>query len=490
ILRSLPSMRFAIAELPLTGNLAEAPEQTGDEVESHDDDDERERRAPHTVDGVVVDRPASERAVVAEVVHLGVDHAGQRALEVLAEQVGVEVVVVADEDQQRSGLAGYPGDAEHDAGDDAGQCGGHDDPHDGLPLQHAKGVGRFAQFVRDELEHLLGRAHDHRNHEQYEREPDEPATARSVERRDERGVDEQRGDDGRDAAEDVDHECRRASQRPATVLDQVDTDHQRDRHRDQRAQRDLLGGADDRMQRAAARVAERPGADVGREPAAPGECVPALADHGPEQPDQRDQSDAEGQGDENRGDVVLRPAQAVSGGGGQRGDRAHAVNSLRRLTTLRAAALTANVSTNSTRPAAMKAPVRLGSLNSAALLAIFDANVSPPLKIEKEKGAPLPRLDRMSITAIVSPSARPRPSIAPLIKPGRPCGSTASRIISQRVAPSAQAASMFSVGVRSKTSRPIAVTIGKIITASTTPPLKIVPRSTFSSLNTWKPPRW
>ena len=38
-------------------------------------------------------------------------------------------------------------------------------------------------------------------------------------------------------------------------------------------------------------------------------------------------------------------------------------------------------------------------------------------------------------TAIVSPSARPRPSIAAEMMPERPNGSTAMRIISQRVAP-------------------------------------------------------
>ena len=49
----------------------------------------------------------------------------------------------------------------------------------------------------------------------------------------------------------------------------------------------------------------------------------------------------------------------------------------------------------------------------------------------------------------------------------RRTGSTAIRIISQRVAPSASAASSCSVGVCRKTSRQIAVMIGRIITAST-----------------------
>ena len=47
-------------------------------------------------------------------------------------------------------------------------------------------------------------------------------------------------------------------------------------------------------------------------------------------------------------------------------------------------------------------------------------------------------------TAIVSPSARPRPSTAAETMPERPKGSTAVRIISQRVAPRASAASSWS----------------------------------------------
>ena len=46
--------------------------------------------------------------------------------------------------------------------------------------------------------------------------------------------------------------------------------------------------------------------------------------------------------------------------------------------TIRAMAFTRNVSTNSTSPAAMYAPALVGVSNSAALLAIFEAKVSPP----------------------------------------------------------------------------------------------------------------
>ena len=81
----------------------------------------------------------------------------------------------------------------------------------------------------------------------------------------------------------------------------------------------------------------------------------------------------------------------------------------------------------------MYAPVCVGLLNSAALFAIFEANVSPPLKIENVNGDPTPDLDKIRVIAIVSPSARPRPSIEPAMTPGRPYGRTANRIISHRV---------------------------------------------------------
>ena len=77
-----------------------------------------------------------------------------------------------------------------------------------------------------------------------------------------------------------------------------------------------------------------------------------------------------------------------------------------------------------------------------------------------------------STTAIVSPIARPSPSIAPPVIPGRAYGSTDIRIISQRVAPSASAASLFSSGTVAMTSREIAETIGRIMIARIRPARK------------------
>ena len=67
-------------------------------------------------------------------------------------------------------------------------------------------------------------------------------------------------------------------------------------------------------------------------------------------------------------------------------------------------------------------------------------------------------------TAIVSPIARPRPSMTAPTMPPIECGSTAPVIISHRVAPSANAPSRSVCGVVSMTSRAIDVMIGVIIT--------------------------
>ena len=76
------------------------------------------------------------------------------------------------------------------------------------------------------------------------------------------------------------------------------------------------------------------------------------------------------------------------------------------------------------------------------------------------------------VTAIVSPIARPRPSIAAPEIPAREYGRIAVRIISQRVAPSASAASLWSGGTVDITSRVMAETIGRIMIASTSPAMK------------------
>ena len=128
--------------------------------------------------------------------------------------------------------------------------------------------------------------------------------------------------------------------------------------------------------------------------------------------------------------------------------------------------------TNSARPLAIRAftpsPGRLGELqrdvrrDRRGVVQLIRLRVTTP------------DTDSTIATARVSPSARPRPSIAPPMTPERPYGSTAIRIISQRVAPRASAASRCRDGAWGKTSREIALMIGRIITASTRPAVSIV----------------
>jgi hypothetical protein len=95
--------------------------------------------------------------------------------------------------------------------------------------------------------------------------------------------------------------------------------------------------------------------------------------------------------------------------------------------------------------------------------------------------APCPKIDVVMdstlfpmtmVTAMVSPMARPRPRMAAPAIPDLDRGSTATRSISQRVIPSASAASFSSAGAVAKTSRQMAVTIGSTMIASTTPAAK------------------
>src|SRR5215467_7513614 len=68
--------------------------------------------------------------------------------------------------------------------------------------------------------------------------------------------------------------------------------------------------------------------------------------------------------------------------------------------------------------------------------------------------------EMMRTTAIVSPRARPSASIVPPMMPPRPNGSTTVRIMPQRVAPSASAASRSATGAWENTCRITAQAIG------------------------------
>ena len=72
------------------------------------------------------------------------------------------------------------------------------------------------------------------------------------------------------------------------------------------------------------------------------------------------------------------------------------------------------------------------------------------------------------VTAIASPTARPRPRISAAAMPPRAYGKTTPRTISQRVVPSASAPSFSSRGTPRKSSREMLETIGRIMIVRTT----------------------
>ncbi len=108
------------------------------------------------------------------------------------------------------------------------------------------------------------------------------------------------------------------------------------------------------------------------------------------------------------------------------------------------------VSTNSTRPSAISDARWTGSAASLNSLASAEAIELPGSNSEVLIRYALPMTN---VTAIVSPSARPRPSMTPPITPTFVYGSTTFQTTSQVVAPMPYADSFSTGGTISNTSR-------------------------------------
>ena len=117
----------------------------------------------------------------------------------------------------------------------------------------------------------------------------------------------------------------------------------------------------------------------------------------------------------------VRSVASVGGGGSCVGR--HRVPPSRRATIARAAKLTAKVMTNSTRPVAISALTRrpVASGNCSAMFAAIVTGSSVLIRLK----VMTPVAESTMATAIVSPSARPRPSIDAETMPERAKGSTA-----------------------------------------------------------------
>jgi hypothetical protein len=154
--------------------------------------------------------------------------------------------------------------------------------------------------------------------------------------------------------------------------------------------------------------------EVLRPPARREDRGEACGDDADEDRGQRHYGNDRAEEDETADEDVLGASTPARSGKGCAGRGAHQLTF--RSATTRAIALTAKVTTNRIRPAAMYAPVFAGLSNSWALFAILEANVSPPANRLKLI-PPVFVWDRMIITAMVSPSARPSPSMEAAITP-------------------------------------------------------------------------
>src|SRR5207244_1843101 len=123
-----------------------------------------------------------------------------------------------------------------------------------------------------------------------------------------------------------------------------------------------------------------------------------------------------------------------------------------------------------TRPSSMNALNSSGVSASVKLLAIQLAIVCPWSNRETEITFLLPIV---MVTAIVSPTARPKPRMMAPKSPARAYRSTASRVVSHRVAPRLSAASRWLSGTARKASRDTDEMVGMIMIARMTPALSL-----------------
>src|SRR6202521_431813 len=140
-------------------------------------------------------------------------------------------------------------------------------------------------------------------------------------------------------------------------------------------------------------------------------------------------------------------------------------------TSKRAIRLTVSVTRISTSPSSISAAGYRLPVASENSLAILLASVYPGEKIE---GGISSRLPMTMVTAMVSPSARPRAStVAPKI-PARAAGSNTRHVVSHQVAPRATDDSRSPRGTARITSRETAESVGRIMMASTREAVKML----------------
>src|SRR6266403_927687 len=396
----------------------------------------------------------------------------------------IPVLVSKCGEQQRRGFSGNAREGQHDAGDDSRGSRAQRNRERGAPAGDAQTVRGFADSLWDQEQHLLGGPRDGRNHHNGERN----ATGQRREmflREHDQPVGHNADHDGGHTVQDIGDKAHNIAIAVSPVLGKKNARADPERDAEQTGDRKNDHRADDGIRHAAAGLTHRL-RSLGQERKI--DRADALINQIGKDGEERHQHDDDGErGNAGHRAVDYTPPQADGRNTDVRNqDRCRLGVHIRHVmsgmlcqamllagcprvtlhTMSRASALTTIVTKNSAKPISIKAeryrsPV--ASVNSlASTLAMVYPGANSDLAISG-------RLPITIVTAIVSPSARPKPKMIAPTMPARALRSTPMRIISQRVAPNASAASRWCCGMTVSTSRVIDEMIGMIMIARITP---------------------
>src|SRR5205809_49785 len=338
-------------------------------------------------------------------------------------------------DEEGGGFSRDPGNPEEPARDQCAARGRNDDPKDGPVPRDAQGEGRFPHGDGHEAQGLLRGARHERHHDGRQREDsrnraehEARATEPDESQLEDEGIDENPNDHGGDLGHDLDEKPDSRTEAILPEFGQIDSRQDAHRQRDERRE-------EDQDQRPLDRVADAPSADRrseegGREGSKSSNG--GLEEDAPQRNDRDDHTDERGDA---HGHIDPVPPRVPIDG------QLHAAPSPRRSTRATmslAKMLMINDMSMRTRPSSMNALNSSGVSASVKLLAIQLAIVCPWSNRDTEITFLLPIV---MVTAIVSPTARPRPRMTAPKMPARAYRRTANRVVSQRVAPRLSAAS-------------------------------------------------
>src|SRR5437870_2073421 len=369
--------------------------------------------------------------------------------------------------EERRRFAADPRDPEQRPGNHGAARGGQHDPEDRSIPGNPQGERRLARRDGHQAKSLLRGPGDERDHDC--REGDDPrgrAEDESLAHDSGRAELENEGEredadhDGGDLGHDIDEEPDRGAHAILPVLGQIDPGQDANRECDHGGQGDEDESALDRISDAAIGRREREETRSDGAESADG----GLEEEAPER-DQREDDAEEGR-DVHREILPPPPGVPIEPEG-------HAAPSPRRRTRpnmSRAKTLMTSDMSIRTSPSSMRALSSSGSVALRKLFAIQLAMVCPWSNREREIAL---RFPIVMVTAIVSPTARPRPRMmAPKI-PARAYRRTPTRVVSQRVAPRPQAASRWLAGTARRASRDTAAMRGLNMIARMTPAVNL-----------------